>query len=111
NGSRPPRYTYRPSHSTQLLFVGPFRYAPNLEGIRRFLRDAYPTIKAAVPAVRVLVLGGDDATSISPRHAEFDQPGVKVVDHRDDVPALLAQSAMTINPLCAIRGSAIKLIE
>src|SRR5262249_11006313 len=111
NGSRPPRYAYRPSNSTQLLFVGPFRYAPNLEGILRFLRDAYPTIRSAVPSVRVLVLGGDDATNIAPRHAEFSQPGVKVFDHRDDVPALLSQSAMTINPLFAIRGSAIKLIE
>ena len=55
NGSPAPRYAYRPSESTQLLFVGPFRYAPNLEGILTFLWQAYPAIKAG-SSVRLMVL-------------------------------------------------------
>ena len=35
----------------------------------------------------------------------------QVVGHRDDVPALLARCALTINPLAQIRGSAVKLVE
>ena len=111
NGSPAPRYTYRPSDSTRLLFIGPFRYAPNLQGILLFLAQAYPAIKAAVPSVQLLILGGDDATAVAARYPDFAQPGVEVTGHRDDVPALLAQSALSVNPLTGIRGSAIKLIE
>ena len=46
-----------------------------------------------------------------PANRAFDAEGVQVVGHRDDVPALLAQCALTINPLAHIRGSAIKLVE
>jgi len=52
---------YTPSTSFQLLFLGPFRYAQNLEGIRQFLSQAYPAIKTAVPAARLLILGGEQA--------------------------------------------------
>jgi glycosyltransferase involved in cell wall biosynthesis len=34
-----------------------------------------------------------------------------VQGHRDDVPDVLAASTLTINPLQAIRGSAVKLVE
>jgi glycosyltransferase involved in cell wall biosynthesis len=83
----------------------------NLEGIRRFLRVAYPTIKAAVPAARLLVLGGDGAAQAVAGDAAFAQPDVSVIGHRDDVRELLSQSALTLNPLSGIRGSSVKVIE
>jgi glycosyltransferase involved in cell wall biosynthesis len=36
---------------------------------------------------------------------------VEVLAHRDDVPELLAASALTLNPLTGIRGSAVKIAE
>ncbi len=111
NGSPPALRSYRPSESTRLLFIGPFRYAPNLRGIVRFLAEAYPVIRSAVPGVTLRVLGGDDAKGIAAEYPEFRQPGVEVLGYRDDVPLLLEQCTLTINPLDGIRGSAIKLIE
>lgn len=111
NGSALPAAPYAPSASTQLLFVGPFRYAPNHEGIVRFLREAWPAVRAAVPQATLLVLGGDEHAQAVADEPAFAQPGVVVSGHRDDVPALLAQSALAINPLAAIRGSAVKLVE
>jgi GT2 family glycosyltransferase/glycosyltransferase involved in cell wall biosynthesis len=102
---------HAPSDSTQLLFMGPFRYAQNLEGIRRFLRVAYPAIKTAVPAARLLVLGGDGAAQAVAGDPAFAQPDVSVIGHRDDVRELLSQSALTLNPLSGIRGSSVKVIE
>ena len=32
-----------------MLFVGPFRYRPNRDGIERFLREAWPRVRQAVP--------------------------------------------------------------
>jgi GT2 family glycosyltransferase len=111
NGASPPSLPYTPSVSTQLLFIGPFRYAPNRNGITQFLRTAWPAIRRAVPEVSLLVLGGDESTAIVANDPVFAQPGVQVLGHRDDVPALLAQSALTVNPLHGIRGSAVKLVE
>jgi glycosyltransferase involved in cell wall biosynthesis len=102
---------YSPSRPAQMLFMGPFRYANNLEGIRTFLRVAFPAIRAAVPEASLLVLGGDEAPAIIRGEAAFAQPGVRVYTHREDVPDLLRDSALTVNPLAGIRGSAVKLIE
>ena len=111
NGSAIPLGAYTPSTSLQLLFIGPFRYGPNLAGILEFLKAAYPAIRAAVPAVALLILGGDEGVAIATSEPAFSAPGVRVVGHRDDVPSLLAASALTINPLRGIRGSAVKLVE
>jgi glycosyltransferase involved in cell wall biosynthesis len=97
--------------SFQMLFMGPFRYAQNLHGIRRFLRTAYPQIKAAVPEASLQVLGGDGAPDAVASDELFAQPGISVLGYRDDVPELLSECALTVNPLSDIRGSSIKVIE
>src|SRR5204863_2625681 len=83
----------------------------NREGIREFLRVAYPEIRRAVPDARLLILGGNDAPAAAADDPLFGQPGVEVMALREDVAALLGDCALTINPLRRIRGSAIKLIE
>jgi GT2 family glycosyltransferase len=111
NGVALPSIAYVPSTSFQLLFPGPFRYAQNLDGIRRFLTEAYPIIKESVPATRLLILGGEGAPKRIQGDPAFFQDGVTVMEHRDDVPALLSTSVLTLNPLTGIRGSSIKVIE
>ena len=58
-----------------------------------------------------MVLGGDEALALTREDPLFHQPGVTVLGHRDDVPQLLPDCAMTINPQTGIRGSAVKLVE
>jgi glycosyltransferase involved in cell wall biosynthesis len=103
---------YVPSRgSRKLLFAGPFRYEPNLAGILSFLGTVYPTLRREIPDVELCVLGGRDASLIARQHAGFGQPGVRVVDHVDDVSPWLEGCALTINPITAVRGSSIKLLE
>jgi len=111
NGAAPPELRYQPSASSRLLFVGPFRYEPNHAGIVEFLRSAWPAIREAVPEATLLILGGDEHRARTAAEPLFAQPGVTVYAHREDVGELLAGSAMSINPLSGIRGSAIKLAE
>ncbi|HWZ70479.1 MAG TPA: glycosyltransferase [Casimicrobiaceae bacterium] len=111
NGSAAASTAYTPSMSFQLLFLGPFRYVQNLQGIRQFLSQAYPAIKAAEPAARLLILGGEQAPARIAGDAVFAQSGVTVLEHREDVAALLSASVLTLNPLTGIRGSSIKVIE
>ena len=111
NGSAVSLAGYRPSAGFRLAFVGPFRYAPNLEGLRRFLREAWPAIRAEHPHASLVVLGGDESAAVVASDGALRQDGVTVLGHRDDVESVLREAALTINPLTGIRGSAVKLIE
>lgn len=111
NGAQAVATAYAPSTSAGLVFVGPFRYAPNREGILRFLREAWPAVRAAVPEATLTVLGGDESLAALRSEPLLAQEGVTVLGHRDDVPALIAASAIAINPIENIRGSAVKLVE
>jgi len=111
NGAAAPQLAYRPSASSRLLFVGPFRYEPNYAGIVGFLRRAWPAVRQAVPQATLVILGGDEHRTRTAAEPLFAQPGVTVHAHREDVGELLAGSALSINPLSGIRGSAIKVAE
>ena len=94
-----------------MIFMGPFRYRQNLEGLRAFLEHVYPHVRSAVAECSLLVLGGDGAPAAAAVDPLFAQAGVRVLEHREDAEALLRDSAVSINPLVGIRGSAIKLLE
>ena len=94
-----------------LLFAGPFRYQPNLEGIRRFLAHVFPRLRECLPDLELAVLGGDDAIAIASGDPVFRQAGVRVANSVGNVSTWLEQCALTINPLAGIRGSSVKLIE
>jgi GT2 family glycosyltransferase len=112
NGTRLAEMDYIPSAgNTSLLFAGPFRYVPNLDGIGRFLETVYPALKRTVPDLRIVVLGGRDAPRIARGIPCFAQPGVEVCDFAPSIAPYLERCAVTINPLVGIRGSSIKLIE
>src|SRR5438093_4046091 len=94
-----------------ILFVGPFRYAPNLEGITAFLSDIYPSVRAQSPMVQLWILGGVGAHATAARNTCFDQPGVTVFDFVDDVQYYLQRCSISINPDEGVRGSSLKVIE
>ncbi|HYR89439.1 MAG TPA: glycosyltransferase [Terriglobia bacterium] len=104
------RYTPSPADAP-ILFLGPFRYPPNLAGIIEFLNDVYPSVRAKVRAARLYILGGDDARLIAARSACFDQPGVTVFDFIEDVHPYLEGCSISINPDRSVRGSSLKVIE
>ncbi len=112
NGAVDRLAAYRPSpDAAALLFMGPFRYAPNLDGIRRFLADCWPRLLEAHPTLRLTILGGVDAGRYASGDPLFDQPGVELVDRFVDPAPRLEAASLTINPQTAIRGSALKLVE
>ena len=112
NGAEARPFSWKPSRGSRtILFLGPFRYEPNLAGIVRFLETVYPRLLTKFPDIQLELLAGDEGLSIS-RHFEcFLQPGVEVRGHTNDVAAYLTDCALTVNPLSGIRGSSIKLAE
>ncbi len=100
-----------PSEGAGLLFAGPFRYAPNREGIAAFLGEVFPALRARLPSVTLTVLAGEDGPATVAGDPRFVQPGVTLVGPVAAVEPYLAAAALTINPLTGTRGSSVKLIE
>jgi len=113
NGASDRRAGHVPSADSppRLLFMGPLRYAPNLDGLREFLDCAWPPLRARFPTLELEILGGVEAAPIATADARFAQPGVRVIARFVDPAPHLAAATLTINPQRDIRGSSIKLIE
>lgn len=112
NGAVDRRAGLVPSSDTpRLLFMGPFRYAQNLAGIREFIDRAWPAIRARVPDARLTILGGAESAAVVREDTRFARPGIEVISAFVDPQPHLADCTLTINPQVDIRGSSIKLIE
>ena len=114
NGVDSRAWPYVKSNGTRaLLFAGPFRYAPNLEGIRVFLERVYPRLLSACPGLELWLLAGSGATEIAAVDPRFQQAGVRVFDQIDhnSVRDFYQRAALTINPVRNIRGSSVKVLE
>ena len=110
NGTAVTRRSASPDRPS-ILFAGPFRYAPNLDGIQEFLRLVYERLRARVAGLELWILGGHGAPAAAARLEGFDQPGVRVLDYVERPEEWLERCALTINPLRGVRGSCIKVIE
>jgi polysaccharide biosynthesis protein PslH len=68
----PHRQTRQPP---RLGFIGPFGYAPNLEGIRWFMRTCWAQIKRDVPDARLRLVGKDTDGPLKPAGPDVDGLG------------------------------------
>ncbi|MEO8672867.1 MAG: glycosyltransferase [Tahibacter sp.] len=112
NGAIDRRPAYRPStEARRLLFMGPFRYAQNLDGIRDFIDGPWRALRAHFPDLRLCILGGPESAAIAAVDARFSGAGIELHSRFVDPARYLDECTMTINPQRDIRGSSIKLIE
>jgi glycosyltransferase involved in cell wall biosynthesis len=58
---RPP---LEPVAEPVLLFFGTLSWQPNVEGLTRFLRDGFPTLRRRVPGVRMVVAGSGASSAL-----------------------------------------------
>ena len=86
-----------------VLFVGS-RNAPNLDGLRWFLRESWPIIRQNEPRAR-LVVAGNCCEKLSP------EPGMEMRGEAPDITALYESATVVINPLQFGTGLKIKMIE
>jgi len=79
-----------------ILFVGSFRFEPNIDAVSHFVRDIWPRIQAVLPDVDFLVVGSDMPDSILALAAE---PGVRLLGYVEDLTTMLGQCRVTVAPL------------
>lgn len=90
----------------RLGFIGLYSYAPNLEGMRWFLRESWPQIRRAVPGVRLRLIGRDTDGPLRPKEPEVDALGWVA----DPAAEIASWSAMIV-PILFGGGTRIKIAE
>ena len=91
-----------------LVFVGSMDWMPNTDGIRWFLDEILPRIRAEKPDCRVAIVGRKPPASLA---AEADGKLLTVTGTVPDVRPFLWQSAVSIVPLRVGGGTRLKIFE
>ncbi len=113
NGVDPRGFSYLSASSGKtLVFVGPFRYLPNREGIELFIEQLWKPLRERYPDIRLQIFAGlEDSTAFVTMNPSFQQQGIELVDMTDRMGEYLAGATLVVNPLNGIRGSCLKTIE
>jgi polysaccharide biosynthesis protein PslH len=97
------------ANTSTLLFVGTLDYAPNVEGLRWFIDEVLPGLRAANPDLRLLVVGRNP----SPAVVELCSAAPAVTLHANvpDVVPFYEQAGIVVAPILSGGGTRIKIIE
>jgi glycosyltransferase involved in cell wall biosynthesis len=95
--------------ASEVLFVGSLNYPPNLDGLRWFVDEIWPRIRAARPDTRLTVVGrGGSAEELaSVRNA----PGVDLIGEVADVAPYYRRAGVFVCPLREGSGTRLKILE
>jgi len=97
------------SDRPRVVFCGVMNYAPNEQGMRWFIRGAWPIIKRHRPDATLAVVGADPPRSLGALCA--GDPSIEVTGRVPDVRPWLWESAVGIAPLQVARGVQNKALE
>jgi glycosyltransferase involved in cell wall biosynthesis len=87
--------------------VGAFGWPPNLEGLRRFLAEGWPSLRRHVPAAVLRLVGKD--LPMAQLRAQVE--GVEWIGYVDSIEAELARATVLIVPLWVGAGARVKIVE
>jgi glycosyltransferase involved in cell wall biosynthesis len=111
NGVDPDHFAFAPRRAggpPSVVFVGHLRYAPNADGARRLLKEVMPLVRAALPDVRVTVVGDGPPDDLRGLH---DGVRTVVTGRVDDVRPFLADAHVACYPLVSGSGTKFKVVE
>lgn len=96
-----------PIEPKTLLFFGAIDYYPNTDGLRFFLDEVMPRLRAQIPGVRLRVVGKSPPEEILARRA----PDVEVTGEVPDVRPHIERAAAVVVPLRLGGGTRLKVLE
>jgi hypothetical protein len=95
------------SGAPHLSYVGQLRYPPNARALDAFVRETWPSVRAALPDATLRVAGQcPPALAASLRRAG----GVDVLGYVDDLAPILAASTAALLPVRSRAGSSLRVL-
>jgi GT2 family glycosyltransferase/glycosyltransferase involved in cell wall biosynthesis len=101
-------YSEQPRQPNSLLFVGSFRHAPNLEGLKWFVREVFPLVLGEKPRTILNVVGSGAPGDVP---AWLQHASIRFVGPVENVRAPLGRYSVFICPVLTGSGVRVKLLE
>ncbi|NCD23480.1 MAG: glycosyltransferase [Spartobacteria bacterium] len=98
----------QPAEPRSLVFTGNFIHYPNVDAVHWFMREVRPRILAAVPDLRVWLVGAHPPADLQRYH---DGAGVVVTGRVPDVRPWIQKAAVCIAPLVSGAGLRTKVVQ
>jgi glycosyltransferase involved in cell wall biosynthesis len=96
--------------SQTILTLGTLHYPPNADGIRWFLKEVFPLVKAQIPHSKLIIVGKNPPQDFL--RAQEDQPeSVTVTGYVPDLEPYLQASAIVTVPVRAGGGMRVRILE
>ncbi|HYO11367.1 MAG TPA: glycosyltransferase family 4 protein [Tepidisphaeraceae bacterium] len=95
--------------AADVLFVGDLQLPPNRDGLERFISEAWPVIRRAVPNAWLRIVGRGLSGEQKERWSQV--PGVDVIGFAPDLSQCYADAALCIVPTFFGGGTKIKVLE
>jgi len=108
NGFNPPKagYVRMPASPARVGFIGSFEYAPNLQGMRWFVKNVWPQMLKANPAARLRLVGTGGRENTWPEGQNIEPLG-----WLEDVESEMATWSLTVVPILTGGGTRVKIAE
>jgi len=103
---------YEPYQKSQpkpntIFFIGGLDWLPNQEGVKWFVQDVWPSLKAKYPDIEFYVAGRNMPNWMN----ELSGNGVHILGEIEDALGFIAENGIMIVPLFSGSGMRIKIIE
>src|SRR5262249_46278616 len=91
-----------------IVFLGRMDYFPNIDGVRYFVKEVLPLVRAKMPNVEFRIVGSNPSSKIQEL---AKTPRITVTGHVPDVRDYVGDAAVSIAPLRIARGTQNKILE
>lgn len=105
----PADFPFDAPRAPRLLTVGLMSYAPNHEGVDRFLTEVWPALRTVCPNLTYRIVGRGVPEGCRKRWSAT--PGVEIAGFVEDLDAEYAQTLACVAPIDSGSGTCIKTIE
>jgi glycosyltransferase involved in cell wall biosynthesis len=100
----------RRAGSQNLLTMGTLYYPPNADGIRWFVGEVFPLIRARMDAVTLTIIGKNPPKDFL-KLAEDKHSGIRVTGFVPDLDPYFAEAALAVIPVRAGGGMRVRILE
>lgn len=91
-----------------VLFVGTFKWLPNIDAVKYIISDIWPGIKSAVPSARLWIVGHSPTQDVSNLNSS---PDIKVSANIKDIREAYGQAHVLLAPIRSGKGTRYKILE
>ncbi|CCG40547.1 TIGR03087 family PEP-CTERM/XrtA system glycosyltransferase [Magnetospirillum molischianum] len=91
-----------------IVFTGSMDYWPNIDAVRWFANEIFPTVATTVPSARFVIVGANPTREVLDL---AKQPGITVTGRVADVRPYLSHAAVAVAPMRVARGIQNKVLE